>query len=664
MKLHLIILLTIMQFHAYIFAQSIAGIINSYTEVTNISGNKISVVSADSFSIDDKVLIMQMKGAIIDEINTSGFGNILSYNNAGAYDYAKIISISGTIITIDKSFCRQYDVNHQVQMIRVPVYNNVTISGTLTAQEWNGTTGGVLALEVMDTLNLESDINVSGKGYRGGMFCISNFNCSDTFYYSSYETFTDCFSGEKGESITDLTDEFSGDRGKSANGGGGSSAAQNGGGGGSNYGTGGNGAYQTTGCGTDSNYQSVGGISLYYDDSHVFLGGGGGGGHQDNGLEVTAGANGGGIVLITANTINASGYGIKANGDSVTDYANYESAGGGGGGGSVILRVENFISELIVNIKGGNGGSIIDGFPTSECHGPGGGGGGGYLGLSISYLPENISVNYSGGEPGTTTSPGAFCDGTTNGAEAGNIGGTFTDIPLTFEYTYPLVDIGNDTSFCTIFTPFILDAGSGFINYQWNTGITEQTLQVNNFGTYSVSVTNEFGCSSADSITITKQELPVAQFTIDECCTDNTIQFLNTSSIDDGDIISYFWDFGDNTTSTETNPSHQYNVPGTYTVILIAYSDNGCSDTISNYTVLLPLGNSLSIFPNPTSGYLYINGDIKGISMYNILGESIKINIQETDFDHYTIHMQDFASGTYILNIDSLMNFKIVKAGN
>jgi microbial collagenase len=44
------------------------------------------------------------------------------------------------------------------------------------------------------------------------------------------------------------------------------------------------------------------------------------------------------------------------------------------------------------------------------------------------------------------------------------------------------------------------------------------------------------------------------------------IDFLSDKS--EGQISSYFWDFGDGGTSTKANPSYRYIKPGTYTVKL------------------------------------------------------------------------------------------------
>ena len=62
--------------------------------------------------------------------------------------------------------------------------------------------------------------------------------------------------------------------------------------------------------------------------------------------------------------------------------------------------------------------------------------------------------------------------------------------------------------------------------------------------------------------------------------------FNGSNSYDeDGNITSYFWDFGDGVTSTEVNPDHQYSQPGWYNVTLMVTDDEGnvYSKTMSVY---------------------------------------------------------------------------------
>lgn len=60
-------------------------------------------------------------------------------------------------------------------------------------------------------------------------------------------------------------------------------------------------------------------------------------------------------------------------------------------------------------------------------------------------------------------------------------------------------------------------------------------------------------------------------------CPGSAVSFSNRSS---GYNLSYFWDFGDGTTSTSISPSHAYASPGTYTVKLFGTESIGCIDSV------------------------------------------------------------------------------------
>ena len=72
--------------------------------------------------------------------------------------------------------------------------------------------------------------------------------------------------------------------------------------------------------------------------------------------------------------------------------------------------------------------------------------------------------------------------------------------------------------------------------------------------------------------------IPVANFTytpMEMIHADTLITFTDTSTDEDGTIESWSWDFGDDTTSTEQNPTHSYAAVGTYTVTLIVTDNDG-----------------------------------------------------------------------------------------
>jgi len=77
--------------------------------------------------------------------------------------------------------------------------------------------------------------------------------------------------------------------------------------------------------------------------------------------------------------------------------------------------------------------------------------------------------------------------------------------------------------------------------------------------------------------------------------TSETIQFLSINSYDfDDDIVSYEWDFGDGTVSTEYNPLHIYSERGIYKVTLTVTDSHGIqdSDETAVFIDIWNIGNS------------------------------------------------------------------------
>jgi len=69
---------------------------------------------------------------------------------------------------------------------------------------------------------------------------------------------------------------------------------------------------------------------------------------------------------------------------------------------------------------------------------------------------------------------------------------------------------------------------------------------------------------------------------------DDIIQFKDKSFDPDGSIVSWHWEFGDGTTSTDQNPTHKYEALGTYIVTLVVTDDDGAIHTESKIHDSLP----------------------------------------------------------------------------
>ena len=474
---------------------SISGIINQYTVIDSIYPTKdtIEVQNPSLYNSNDTVMVYQVKGADVrkdtsdsNRHNFGTFASINSANNSGKYELILVEKVDGNKVIFKVSLNNDYDIEGIVQLIRVPSYENVSVDGELTCKNWEDTTGGVLVLMVSDTLFLNADINVTGKGFRGAEPFLSDGTCAitDSVLYKSYyfnENADTVSAGYKGEGVSEFDPVYRKGLGRWANGGGGGNGRFTGGGGGGNAGNGGTGgAEDTTVCGgvawSYDNWKGLGGndgygfkgISGTINDSTIFLGGGGGSGTYMNGFTATNGGNGGGIVIIIAKNIKTSGRQIIANGDSVSVVAT-ASAGGGGAGGVVVFDVDSIIGDLSIYCNGGNGGFV----EHLGAAGPGGGGGGGVI-FWKELQPYNVSVvKVSEGVPGYALDAGWPDTKKSYYASRGAIGSKKNNIktPLT-GFLYNSIISNQDV--CWGFAPKLLEGsslrggfGPGSYTYQW-----------------------------------------------------------------------------------------------------------------------------------------------------------------------------------------------------
>ena len=79
----------------------------------------------------------------------------------------KLVDTGAKIVTFTNPILNNYDVNGIVQLVKVPSFQSVTVTGTLTCSPWDSSTntGGVLTMIVGRTLSLKANIDVTGKGF-------------------------------------------------------------------------------------------------------------------------------------------------------------------------------------------------------------------------------------------------------------------------------------------------------------------------------------------------------------------------------------------------------------------------------------------------------------------------------------------------------------------
>ena len=484
-------------------AGNIAGAgsqVNAYTTLTanassgattiTVASNALGTNFSSNLAAGDLIMIYQTRGATLNGVlngnignpNSVAWGAVNSLDEAGNWEYAQVEAVTGgTGITLTCALQNSYTSADDVQVIRVPRYTDLTITGSITAPAWNGSTGGIVAVEVEGTLTNNGSIDVTGLGFRGGSLVGDN----NSTFWPGWATTSSDLGAEKGEGVGGYQGDYDNIGGRYAraaagNGGGGGDAHNCGGGGGANaspniasyigYGVpntayndawdeevppidglssigGGRGGYShsTNDCNANNQgpndpcwgadlrrpYGGYGGRPLDYSTGKLFFGGGGGAGDQNN-LDGGEGGSGGGLIYIMSyGSVGGSGSFI-ANGNAGGDtdnsnppfggYAGNDGAGGGGAGGAIVVNSEGTIAGgLTFQANGGAGGDqlLAAGLfgSVGEAEGPGGGGGGGYIALSNA----GATTSAAGGIEGTTNSP-QLTEFPPNGATAGNVG--------------------------------------------------------------------------------------------------------------------------------------------------------------------------------------------------------------------------------------------------
>ncbi|MEO8150717.1 MAG: PKD domain-containing protein [Bacteroidia bacterium] len=187
-----------------------------------------------------------------------------------------------------------------------------------------------------------------------------------------------------------------------------------------------------------------------------------------------------------------------------------------------------------------------------------------------------------------------------------NVTVTATDTNQCFKsYTQPVVIHANPVigfttsnpcdSALTIFTDSSTVAGDTIKQWDWViNSATVSTASTANYtfnapGSYLVqlTVTSNAGCSSDTIKGIIIYANPVASFTSAPAYAspNQLVSFTNSSQ----NAVSYLWDFGDGFNSVLTSPAHAFADTNVYNIMLIAFSDKGCTDTAyASYNVLIP----------------------------------------------------------------------------
>lgn len=455
-------------------------------QATNLHPSVSSTVAAG-----DVLIVMQMMGANIDSsdnhVVTGDYGDgpggltqAGSLDDAGytvgAYEFVLATGPeSGGAIPIEgagpgNGLINDYTNSNtttanqgfrRYQVIKVPQFSKFSITGEVVSDRWNGRWGGITAVNVRESLEVDGgSFNADGRGYRGGQFfpersdaaggnfgfkgegiagmpqrLFSRVLLAEQPGTNGEETGPAGYAGSDGGGPAGTAwtrDTGPGAPGTAGSGGGAGEDA--GGGGGGNGARGGSG-----GIGVATASEGVPGASFpeHFPTTatRLVMGGGGGASNGDDigalDLTVSSGQAGGGVLFVRSVSINGSGGGaISSSGDSGGAAAS-EGGGGGGAGGTILIHTDNStVDGFSFSAIGGDGGSSL-----ALLDGGGGGGAGGLIWLSQTSV-GTATTDVSGGGGGSSASAGAEYQGDPG------LAGTALSIPAIAQFDCNFVTLG------------------------------------------------------------------------------------------------------------------------------------------------------------------------------------------------------------------------------
>ncbi|HET8573340.1 MAG TPA: PKD domain-containing protein [Edaphocola sp.] len=160
----------------------------------------------------------------------------------------------------------------------------------------------------------------------------------------------------------------------------------------------------------------------------------------------------------------------------------------------------------------------------------------------------------------------------------------------------PVSVLPDTTNWCTGTTPD-LDAGNAGSTYAWNTGEITQTIAVNDSGSYTVTITNTYGCSITSATEVVVRQSPIVQLRTDTSICSGVSITLDAGTQPSGS--SYAWNNGDTTQTTQAFGG------GLYTVTVMNLYGCSTSDNVTIGLLPNPVVNGINEAQNPDGSFTF-----------------------------------------------------------
>lgn len=236
-------------------------------------------------------------------------------------------------------------------------------------------------------------------------------------------------------------------------------------------------------------------------------------------------------------------------------------------------------------------------------------------------LPSNYTISFFTPSSSTSALPSMYTNTTpfqqTIYARITNIQGCYSDYPIDLIVnTFSTMVTDEEVGLCEN-TSTVLDAGSGFTSYYWNTNPVQntQTITVTNPGTYSVLLTNASNCSKTKTFTVTQSGIATINDIIINDFSEN-----NTIIVDFSGISTYV--FSLDGINYQSDPTFTNLSEGFYTVYV--KDTKGCGVVPATFYIL-----DYPKFFTPNGDGINDFWSIKNLNQRNLQNSTIEI------FDRY-----------------------------
>ncbi|NBV91226.1 MAG: hypothetical protein EBR91_03555 [Flavobacteriia bacterium] len=186
-------------------------------------------------------------------------------------------------------------------------------------------------------------------------------------------------------------------------------------------------------------------------------------------------------------------------------------------------------------------------------------------------------------------------------------------------------------------------------------GYTDTTFNFNHTfpgpGQYTIEliVQNTANCVDTVTTVIDVFENPVAGFGFNDVCLGQIATFNASSSLLGGDTITNYW-YVNNDTLVGDTVTVNFNGPNVYQVDLIALTENGCADTVSQ---------SFTVFNNPTANFSITESCIDQAVQFNNTSASLS-NSTTFEWVYNNTLLDTSMDLSYVFNTPGLQNISLI----